>query len=119
MSSPTSAKMEELISSISAKVDVPEIVQERTSAPVQSAGMKFSISEKVSPYISMYQNHLIAIYIISTLIGAYVFAQSREEDTKSSTDNKKKRPSTMKVLVWFIVFNIPLIIWKAVSIRKE
>ncbi len=117
MSSPTSAKMEELISSISTKVDIPEVVtQERTSAPSQNI-MKFNISEKVSPYISMYQNHLIAMYIIVTLIGAYMFAQSREEDIKSSTE--KKKPSAMKVLVWSIVFNIPLIIWKAVSVRKQ
>ncbi len=115
MSSPTSAKIDELISSVSDKVEIAEAPQVVSVTEKKSVSRVF---EMASPFIAKHEMHLIIGYVLIAIVGAYMFVKNQEEKNSKDT-SKKVEVSRMKVLMWAIVFNLPLIVWKAVSIKRN
>ena len=115
MSSPTSAKIDELISSVSDKVEIAEVPQAVSVSEKKTISLGFQMA---SDYIAKYEMHLIIGYILIAIVGAYMFVKNQEEKNSKDT-SKKVEVNRMKVLMWTIVFNLPLIVWKAVSIKRN
>lgn len=95
---------------ISKKVDVPSN-SNMSSIPSESNSLSYSFMSRLDPYVEKYNKHIVSVYVIAAFVGAILFTRSRMD--KDST--KKESMSKMKVLMWFIVFCTPLIIWKYVN----
>ena len=108
MSSPYSKDAESTIKkiteSLTSTADVPVDIQttssgteSQTSQPFSKFMAGFTVSEKTSRY-------LVIGYFTASVVGSILWTRHRTEED----ENKKKKINIGKVIMWLIVFNIPL-----------
>ncbi len=110
MPSPFSQDIENMMATITKSLDATT-----KSAPVTSAGQSASTAPStISTKIEAYGKHIAVAYVALSILIAIVWTRYRsrsDEDDKTSKEKKQKPVSIAKVLVWTIVFNMPLVVW--------
>ncbi len=114
MTSPYSDELMKFMDDISNKVDSQPAASSSISSD-QKEGPYYAFMSRLDPYMEKYNKHIVSVYLIFAFVGAILFTRSRMDTRKDNTSGKKESMSKMKVIMWFIVFCTPLIIWKYVN----
>lgn len=115
--SPYSESIEQYLSTLGSKLDITpsaSVVQASSSDTGSPTKMNMMM-ERLNTVFEKYGNQMIGIYIIGSLIGAYLFANQRASKAVIGKDEKHEEASKLSVLLWFLVFSSPVIVLKYVT----